>query len=122
MNKQTAIELKTSAENVAERFSNSNRDMNFNNEKFMTERIIPTSDHTATVIFRKSSGKQGVAFFYYIANGMSKGWKYFFPTDSHITGMRAFEFHKLMAEDDNFKHNFKNTKDNESNTNQTLFL
>lgn len=106
MNKQIAIELKQQAETVAERFSRTDRDMNFNSEIFTIDKIIPSSDHTATVIFRKSSGKQGVAFFYYIPNGLSKGWKYFFPTDSHITGMRAFEYHKLMAEDFNFDKNF----------------
>lgn len=106
MNKQIAIELKQQAETVAERFSRTDRDMNFNSEVFTIDKIIPSSDHTATVIFRKSSGKQGVAFFYYIPNGLSKGWKYFFPTDSHITGMRAFEYHKLMAEDFNFDKNF----------------
>lgn len=106
MNKQIAIELKQQAETVAERFSRTDRDMNFNSEVFTIDKIIPSSDHTATVVFRKSSGKQGVAFFYYIPNGLSKGWKYFFPTDSHITGMRAFEYHKLMAEDFNFDKNF----------------
>lgn len=106
MNKQIAIELKQQAETVAERFSRTDRNMNFNMEVFTIDKIIPSSDHTATVIFKKSSGKQGVAFFYYIPNGLSKGWKYFFPTDSHITGMRAFEYHKLMAEDFNFDKNF----------------
>ena len=106
MNKQIAIELKQQAETVAERFSRTDRDMNFNSEVFTIDKIIPSSDHTATVIFKKSSGKQGVAFFYYIPNGLSKGWKYFFPTDSHITGMRAFEYHKLMAENFNFDKNF----------------
>lgn len=106
MNKQIAIELKQQTETVAKRFSRTDRDMNFNSEVFTIDKIIPSSDHTATVIFRKSSGKQGVAFFYYIPNGLSKGWKYFFPTDSHITGMRAFEYHKLMAEDFNFDKNF----------------
>ena len=106
MNKQISIELKKQAETVAERFSRTDRDMNFNSEVFTIDKIIPSSDHTATVVFRKSSGKQGVAFFYYIPNGLSKGWKYFFPTDSHITGMRAFEYHKLMAEDFNFDKNF----------------
>jgi hypothetical protein len=106
LNKQIAIELDKSVRIIAERFSNSNREMNYNNETFHIDKIIPTSDHSATVIFKKTSGKVGVAFFYYIPNGMSKGWKYFFPTDSHITGMRAFELYKLLAENDNYKHNF----------------
>ena len=32
------------------------------------EEIIPTSDHTAVINFKKSSGKIGVAFCYYINN------------------------------------------------------
>ncbi len=106
MNKQIAIELEQFAKTVEERFSRTDREMNFNNESFKIQKIIPSSDHTASVVFKKTSGKLGVALFYYIPNGMSKGWKYFFPTDSHITGMRAFEFHKLMAEEFNFDKNF----------------
>lgn len=71
---------------------------------------MPTSDHTASVMFKKSSGKVAVALFYYIKRGQSGGWYYFFPTDSHITGMRAFEFHKLMAEEYNYSHNFTETQ------------
>lgn len=107
MKKEVAIELTEFVLDIEKRYSRKDREMNFNNETFKTEKITPTGEHTATVIFRKTSGKIGVALFYYIPNGMSKGWKYFFPTDSHITGMRAFEFHKLIAEEENFKYNFK---------------
>lgn len=106
MKKEIAKELADFVKVVEQRFSRSDREMNFNNESFKVHKVIPSSDHTASVVFSKTSGKQGVAFFYYIPNGMSKGWKYFFPTDSHITGMRAFEFHKLNAEDFNFDKNF----------------
>jgi hypothetical protein len=107
MNKQIAIELDSAVKIVADRFSRTDREMNHNNETFHVDKIYPTGDHTATVMFKKSSGKLGAAFFYYIPNGMSKGWKYFFPTDSHIIGMRAFEWYKLMAENENYQHNFK---------------
>lgn len=106
MKKEIAIELDKFAKIVEGRFSHQDREMNFTNESFKIYKIIPTSDHTASVVFEKTSGKKGVAFFYYIPNGMSKGWKYFFPTDSHITGMRAFEFHKLNAEEFNYDKNF----------------
>lgn len=106
MKKEIAKELSEFAKVVEQRFSRTDREMNFNNEEFKIHKIIPSSDHTASVIFRKTSGKQGVAFFYYQANGIGKGWKYFFPTDSHITGMRAFEYHKLNAEEFNFDKNF----------------
>jgi hypothetical protein len=106
MNKEIAKELNAQVKIIADRYSNANREMNFNKELFTVDKVIPTSDHTAVVVFKKTSGKNGVALFYYIPNGISKGWKYFFPTDSHITGMRAFELYKLMAENDNYKHNF----------------
>jgi len=106
MNKEIAKELKAKAVDVAMRFSNSNRAQNFDNETFEIYKILPCSDHVATVIFKKSSGKSAAAFFYYIPNGASKGWRYFFPTDSHITGMRAFELHKMKIELDNYKFNF----------------
>lgn len=106
MEKQVAIELKDFVNVVADRFSRTDRITNYMNEKFNVEKIIVSSEHTATVVFKKSGGKICVAFFYYINKGMSKGWKYFIPTDSHITGMRTFEFQKLMAEDFNFDKNF----------------
>lgn len=106
MNKQIAKELKQSAEIVADRFSNKQREGNVNGEDFSIDRIIPTSDHTAVVRFRKNTGKIGLAFFYYIPRGFSRGWKYFFPTDSHINGFRAFELEKYQVEKENYEHNF----------------
>jgi hypothetical protein len=47
-----------------------------------------------------------MAFFYYIKRGASKGWKYFFPTDSHIQGMTAVQYYKIEIERKNFEHNF----------------
>ena len=55
MNKNVAKELKIFTEIVCKRYSNKTRANNFNNETFMVQEIIPTSDHTATVIFEKSS-------------------------------------------------------------------
>jgi hypothetical protein len=107
MQKQIAIELKQMVEKVCKRFSHKDREMNYNNETFNIQEIIPTSDHTAVVKFIKQpTNKIGIAFFYYIPNGMSKGWKYFFPTDSHIAGMRALDWIKFEIERSNYKHNF----------------
>lgn len=105
MNKEIAIELKSKVEEVARHFSNPDRERNFNQEKFEVEEIIAISDHTAIVKFKKTSGKIGLAFFYYIPQGLSKGWKYFFPTDSHLSGFRAFEFYKFVVEKDNYSIN-----------------
>lgn len=106
MNKNIAIELKEFVTVVATRFSRKDREGNFNNEDFAVEKVIPTSDHTAVVRFKKNTGKVGLAFFYYIPRGKSKGWKYFFPTDSHVNGFKAFEFHKFIVEMENYDHNF----------------
>jgi len=106
MKKQTAVELNEFANDVARRFSKTNREQNWQNETFTIKEIIPTSDHTACVVFKKDSGKLAAFFFYYIPNGYSKGWRYFVPTDTHIAGMRAFEWFKMQVERTNFKHNF----------------
>ncbi len=107
MNKEIAQELKTEAERVSGLYSNPDREGNYAGEKFMVQEIIPTSDATAVVIYKKSTGKFALALFYYIARGVSKGWKYLFPTDSHILGFRAFETFKLQAERNNYKYNFR---------------
>jgi hypothetical protein len=106
MNKAIAQELDQYVETVAERFSQTNREGNFNNESFELHEIIPMTDVTATVVFKKNTGKQAAFFFYYIAKGRSKGWKYFVPTDAHILGMHAFNHYKLEVERNNYKHNF----------------
>jgi hypothetical protein len=113
MNKEIAKELDVAAKKVAGLFSKTNREGNFNKETFEVDEIIPTSDHAAVVKFKKNTGKIGLAFFYYINKGASKGWKYFFPTDSHINGMRAFEYIKYEIERENFKFNFS-TPENQS--------
>ena len=106
MDKKIAKELNEFSKTIAKRFSHKNREGNFNNESFLVDEVIPTSDHTAVINFKKSSGKIGVAFCYYIAKGMSKGWKYFFPTDSHLNGFQAFLYYKLDAERRNYDKNF----------------
>lgn len=106
MNKERAKELKVFCNTVAERFSQKNREGNFNNETFLVDEIIPTSDDSAVVNFIKNTGKIAVAFCYYINKGRSKGWKYFFPTDSHVNGFQSFLYYKLEAERKNFSKNF----------------
>jgi len=106
MKKEIAKELNKFSKEIAKRFSYTNREGNKNNESFKVEEVIPTSDHTAVINFKKSTGKIVVAFCYYIAKGASKGWKYFFPTDSHVNGFQAFLYYKLDAERKNYDKNF----------------
>ena len=82
MNRDRALELKKFAQTIAERFSNFSRDGNQNKETFSVHDIIPLSDDSAVINFKKTSnlktsGKLAVAFCYYINRGRSKGWKYF---------------------------------------------
>lgn len=104
MNKQVAKELKDFTDVVCERYSKKDRANNFNNETFEVQEIIPTSDHTATVIYEKNTGKRAAFFFYYIAS--FKKWNYYVPTDSHINGMSAFANQKIEVERHNYKYNF----------------
>ena len=110
MQKEIAKELNKFSEEIAKRFSYSNREGNKNGETFEVEEVIPTSDHTAVIRFKKNTGKIGLAFCYYINKGVSKGWKYFFPTDSHINGFQSFLYYKLEVERNNYKKNFTETK------------
>jgi hypothetical protein len=104
MNKQVAKELKDFTDIICERYSKKDRANNFNNETFEVQEIIPTSDHTATVIYEKNTGKRAAFFFYYIAS--FKKWNYYVPTDSHINGMSAFANQKIEVERHNYKYNF----------------
>ena len=111
MDKGIAKELDTFSKEIARRFSIKDRAGNGNNESFSVDEVIPTSDHTAVINFKKNTGKIGVAFCYYIKKGSSKGWKYFFPTDSHLNGFQAFLYYKLEAERKNYDKNFIENKD-----------
>ena len=105
MNKSIAQELDEYVQTIADRYSQKDRAGNFNNETFELDEIIPMTDVTATVIFKKNTGKQAAFFFYYINRGRSKGWKYFVPTDAHILGMTAVNHYKLEVERNKYKQN-----------------
>jgi len=63
MNKEIAKELNDKANYIAELYSKKNREGNYNNEDFKVKEAIPTSDHTATVIMEKNTGKLAAYFF-----------------------------------------------------------
>ena len=64
-----------------------------------------TSD-TVAVRFKDANEGSYLSFFYYINKGMSKGWRWFFPTESHLNGFRLFEFEKFNVEKENYDKNF----------------
>ena len=66
MNKQIAKALGKAARDVADNFSDKTREGNYKGETFSVHEIIPTSDQTAVVFFKKNTRKLGMGFFYYI--------------------------------------------------------
>lgn len=90
------------AKDVADKFSNPDREFNYNGETFEIHAIKPLSENTAAVIYQKSGGKLALSFFYWVK---SRGgwWGYFFVTDSHVLGMRRLEQELSLVEENNFK-------------------
>ena len=72
MKKEIAKTLKDFTDVVCKRYSNKERVNNFNNETFKVQEIIPTSDHTATVIYEKNTFKRA-AFFFIIYHDKKNG-------------------------------------------------
>lgn len=105
MNKLVAEKLEQIVKKIAEDFSRTDREYNFNSEAFSINQVIVTSEATAVAIFDKSSGKQAIAFLY-LLNSQGGHWRYFFPTDSHILGMRKLEQILYEIENKNYGLNF----------------
>jgi hypothetical protein len=98
--KEIAQKLMLEAERVAQEYSNPAREYS-NGEKFEVDDIKALSELAAAVIFKKSSGKKAIAFFYVVKDS----WRYFFPSDSHLLGMEAFSEIKRRIEIENFGKN-----------------
>ena len=104
MQKDRAIKLKELSKRIAENFSNPNREFNHTNETFEVSKIIPLSESTAIIRFKKSTGKLGLAFCYWI--NMSGGnWMYFFPTYDHCAGFDMLKDQLHKVEIHNFEFN-----------------
>ena len=90
MTKDRVNKLKEKASEIAEMFSNPNRQFNHTNETFTVAKITPRSELTAGRLFQKSSGKLALAIAFW-KNNKGGHWDYFFPTDSHVLGFRKME-------------------------------
>ena len=90
MTKDRVNKLKEKASEIAEMFSNPNRQFNFNKETFTVEFIQPLSEMVAAIYFKKTSGKIALAIAFW-KNNKGGHWDYFFPTDSHVLGFRKME-------------------------------
>jgi hypothetical protein len=106
MKKELALKLKDYAYKIAKNFSRSDREFNYTNETFEVVAIKPLSETTAYIEFKKSSGKIGVAFCYWINMGGGQ-WRYFFPTYDHAVGAERLRSILYNIESRNFPFNFK---------------
>jgi hypothetical protein len=104
MNKQIAILLNKKAAEVAKYYSNTERSKNYDKEEFEVYSIKPLSEYTARVLYKKTSGKLGMAFFYFVNSGGGY-WCYFFPKESHIYGMEKLRIELDYIEKYNFDIN-----------------
>lgn len=102
MNKVIAQKLSEKAIEISELFSNPNRALNNNNEIFTIEKILPLSENTGGIVFKKNTGKRALCFLYYI-NGSFNGWRYFFPSYNHIIGIEKVKVLLQKIEEMNFK-------------------
>ena len=106
MQKDRALALRELAESIAFNFSRTDREHNYNRESFEVSELVPLSESTAIIKLKKSSGKNGVAFCYWV--NMSGGhWRYFFPTYDHCIGMESVREELRQVELKNFEYNFK---------------
>ena len=115
MDKQVAISLKREAEITAEKFSNVNRDNNFNGETFWINEIIPLSAQSAMVVYEKTTGKKALAHFIHIRK--QKRWIYYFMGAAHFLNLDLLTEKYAEIEEFNFHLNFDHIpkENNESN-------
>ena len=115
MDKQVAISLKREAEITAKKFSNVNRDNNFNGETFWIDKIIPLSAQSAMVVYEKTTGKKALAHFIHIRK--QKRWIYYFMGAAHFLNLDLLTEKYAEIEEFNFHLNFDHIpkENNESN-------
>ena len=83
-----ARSLRYEAEQVAEMFSRKDRGGNHAGETFTVELITVLSECTAAVTYSKApTGKQAVAWFYFVNSRRQPRWEYFFITYAHLAGL-----------------------------------
>ena len=104
MDKQVAISLKREAEITAKKFSNKNRDNNFNGETFWVHEIHPLSAQSAMVVYKKTTGKKALAHFIHIRK--KKRWIYYFMGAAHFLNLNLLTKKYAEIEEYNFPLNF----------------
>ncbi len=109
MRREIAIKLNEKAEEVAQRYSNPDREFNHNREEFKVHRICPLSEFTAIVVFLKNTGKRALAYFYCVPS--KEYWGYFFINSGHLAGLsnKAMQIYQ-ETEEYNFKFNIREVR------------
>ena len=110
MRKDVAISLKQKAEQIAVRFSNTDRTNNYNNESFKVVDIMPISAQGAYVIYEKSTGKKAIAHFIHVDHPKNPFWQYYMIGSQHLLNLNVLTEKYLEVEQHNFKFNFDNTQ------------
>lgn len=101
MKRELKEQLKAYAEEVAGILSDPKRNKaNTAEELFYTEGVVPLSEDTAGIVYRKEPSRLKVAVFVWYANGQ---WWRIVATDGHITGMLLFPAIKARAERANYE-------------------
>ena len=106
MRKEVAISLKQKAEQVAVRFSHTDRANNYNNESFKFVEIMPISAQGAYVIYEKSTGKRAIAHFIHVDHPKSPFWQYYMIGSQHLLNLNVLTEKYLEVEQHNFPFNF----------------
>lgn len=104
MTKEIYKKLEQKAHEVAKRYSNPDREKNFNQEVFSVVGIVPLSELSAGVIYQKDTKKKALALFLYISMG-DGFWQYIFLKDSHLLGLQEIAKMKLEIEQFNAEYN-----------------
>jgi len=106
MRKDVAIELKNKALEIARRYSNKDRQNNYNGETFTVADIIPLSAQGAMVVFQKDTGKKALAHFIHVDHPKNPFWQYYFVGAQHFINLHQLEKVYADIEQHNFKLNF----------------
>ena len=106
MRKDVAISLKQKAEQIAVRFSNTDRTNNYNNESFKVVDIMPISAQGAYVIYEKSTGKKAIAHFIHVDHPKNPFWQYYMIGSQHLLNLNVLTEKYLEVEQHNFPFNF----------------
>ena len=106
MRKDVAISLKNKAIETANKFSNTDRVNNYNNESFKVCEIMPISAQGAYVIFEKSTGKRAIAHFIHVDHPKNPFWQYYIIGSQHLLNLNVLTDKYLEVEQHNFPFNF----------------